>query len=44
MPDQERINTIIRADREARRKQRYWYTQIHIAMALHEAKKKETRE
>ena len=34
MPDQERINTIIKADRESRRKQRYWYTQTYIAMAL----------
>ena len=44
MPDQERINTIIKADRESRRKRRYWYTQTYIAMALHEAKKKKVRE
>ena len=44
MADQDRIQTIIKADREARRKQRYWYTQTYIAMALHEAKKKEMRE
>ena len=44
MPAQERIQTIIKADKEYRRKQRYWYIQIHIAMTLHEAKKKEVRE
>ena len=44
MPDQERIHTIIKADREALRKQRYWYAKTYIAMALHEAKKKEMRE
>ena len=36
MPDFDRIQTIIKADRESRRKQRYWYTQTAIAMALHE--------
>ena len=44
MPDQERIQTIIKADRESRRKRRYWYTQTYIAMALHEANDKEKRE
>ena len=44
MPDFERIQTIIKADMESRRKQRYWYTQTAIAMALHEAKDKEMRE
>lgn len=44
MPNQERIQTIIRADRESLRKQRYLYAQTYIAMALHEAKKNEMRE
>ena len=44
MADQDRIKTIIEADKAHRRKHRYWYTTIVTAMTLREAKKEELRE